>query len=164
MLFGVGCSNSKQGGLVYLNDMESVKGWQAISLSRWPVHGGWYSNKLDTAHAYGASFKLPFKEIFSGKLEKVKVSLWVYFTAKSNATLVMEIKDAKEKQLSWNALKMEDQVKQPWKWQKVTAEFSLKIPFSKDPENIVNIYPWDNGGKDIYVDDILIEFVKDRVY
>ena len=162
LLFIVSCSAPKQQGLVYVNDCESIKGWQDIQLTRWPVHSGWLSNKLDSIHLYGIQFRLAFKDISPKRLQKVKISLWVYFTEKSKSTLVIEIKDKYGLGLSWFGTKMEDQVKEIGKWQKITAEMPLQNPALNKPDNFITIYPWDNGKKDVYVDDLIIEFIPQR--
>jgi hypothetical protein len=162
MLFAMGCESPKQNGLVYFNDFESIKGWAPLNLARWPVHSGRLSNRLDSNHQYGSSFLLPFIEISPKKLKMVKITAWVYFTQKCDVSLAMEIKTPDLKSLIWEGINMEEQVNEIGKWQQVTAMFSLRDKNFNSPENLVNIYTWDKGKKDIYIDDITIEFVEDR--
>ncbi len=102
VLLVIGCQapkEPKQAGLVYLNDFEAIKGWVPVNLTRWPVHSGLFSNKLDSAHQYSLGFGVPFKEVSPRKLKTVKVSEWVYFTEKSEASLAMEVKTSDNKSL-----------------------------------------------------------------
>jgi hypothetical protein len=153
-----GCSSGKQKGLEYFNDCESIKGWEPVGFARLPVHSGFFSNKLDSIHMYGVTFRLAFKDISPDSIKKVKVSLWVFFNEKSKATLVMELKNKLESGLSWTGIKLEDKVKEIGKWQKVTVEFPIDGNSAK-PDNFIWIYPWDNDKKDVYIDDIDIEFI-----
>ena len=78
LLLLMACNTPKQKGLVYFNDFESIKGWAPINLSKKIAHSGIFSNKLDSGHVYGATFKELFREISDDKLVKVKVSFWAY--------------------------------------------------------------------------------------
>ncbi|HTA27604.1 MAG TPA: hypothetical protein VK809_07445 [Bacteroidia bacterium] len=162
LLMIVGCAGPKQDGLVYFNDFESVKGWAPIYLSRWPVHSGRLSNKLDSNHAYGLSFWLPFSQVSPKKLKAVKISAWVYLTVRCDAFLAMEIKTPDNKSLVWNGVNVDEQVKEVGKWQQVTAMFSLRNKDFNVPDNFINIYTWDKGKKDVYIDDLSIEFIEEQ--
>jgi hypothetical protein len=175
----------KRTGLLYTNDFESIKGWQSVTLTSYPVHSGLYSNKMDSMHVYGATFRLPFRDISAKRLKKVRISLWTYFEENSQATLVMDIDNPDNKSISWTGANMALELQQigknitKWqqitdtrsnyssrssiqeigKWQQITQEFSLQDTMINKPDNIINIYPWNNGKKNVYVDDIVIEFI-----
>ena len=151
----------KQQGLIYLNDFETIKGWDPVNLSKWPVHSGMFSNKLDSIHPYGLGFALPFKEISPRKLKTVKVTEWVYLSDKGEVSLAMEIKTFDNKSLIWNGIDVDEQISEIGKWRQVSTQFSLRNDSLNKPGNIVNIYTWDKGKKEVYVDDIKIEFIEE---
>jgi len=162
IIFIAGCEAPKQRGLVYFNDFESIKGWTKVNLAQWPIHSGRFSNKLDSNFDYGQSFWLTFKEVSPKKLKAVKVTAWVYFTGRCDAFLAMEVKDPDNKSLVWNGVNMDEQVNQVGKWQQVTALFSLRDKKFNAPSNFINIYTWDKGKKEMYIDDITIEFIEEQ--
>ncbi len=145
------------------------------------LHSGLYSNKLDSLNPYGLTFQLPFKSISASHLKKVKISLWVYFTENSQASLVMDINNPSGQVLrgfytdmglekgqvgKWEKItatpsvySSRSSIREIGKWQEITEELSLEDTALNKPDNIVVIYPWDNGKKDVYVDDLTIEFI-----
>jgi hypothetical protein len=160
----VGCEKPKepkQMGLLYLNDFESIKGWAPVNLTMWPVHSGLYSNKLDELHEYSLGFASPIKDISPRRLKTVKVSEWVYLSEKCDAVIAMEVKSPKNKSLTWKGIDLDEQVTEIGKWRQITTTFSLRSDTVNRPDNMLNIYTWDKGKKDIYVDDIRIEFIEE---
>ena len=177
----VSCSTPKQNKIVFKNDFESIQGWQSVKLAANPVHSGLYSNKLDSVNIYGLTFRLALKDISPRHLKKVKISLWVYFTQNSQASLVVDIDNPFNQVLSgfYTSMGLEQEQVGKWeqitatpavyssrssireigKWQEITEEISLQDTALNKPGNVVVIYPWDNGKKDVYVDDFIIEFI-----
>ncbi len=154
-----GCSNiPKQKGLVYYNDFEYAKGWEDVNLGKEPVHSGVYSNKMDSIHQYGATFKLPFKEVANGKVASVKISLWAYLEPNAKTSIVTEVRRPDQGSLLYQGYKLEDVIKEKNKWQEV--EFTVPINDSLNkPDNIFMVYPWNLSKSNVYVDDVRIEFI-----
>ena len=156
----IGCTNNKQKGLVYYNDFETIKSWSDVLLEKKPVHSGIYSNRLDSVNFYGESFKLTFKEISDQVVKKVKINFWVYLhDSSSKGKLVVEINQPDKKNVFWIAKNIEDFDKKPSQWTEVTLEFTFVKKEIMLPENVIKIYPWNLSKKEMYIDDVRIEFV-----
>jgi hypothetical protein len=159
VLAGLGCV-PKQNGLVYFNDFEAIKGWAPVYLNKQPHHSGEYSNKLDSASIYGATFKLRFKEISDLPVRKVKISFWVLKTNENDSSkFVVEVSDKDKNKVFWIAKSIEELVKTPKKWVKVSLEFAFLKENITQPDNVISIYAWNLGKSEIYIDDEKIEFV-----
>lgn len=159
LLAGLGCT-PKQNGLVYFNDFESIKGWAPAYLNKQPHYSGEYSNKLDSVSIYGATFKLRFKDISDLPVKKVKISFWVLKSnVNDSSKFVVEVADKDKNKVFWIAKNIEELVKSPQKWVKVSLEFAFLKESITQPENIISIYAWNLGKNEIYIDDEKIEFV-----
>lgn len=159
MFFLAACSEQKQKDMVYFNDFESIKGWAPFNLNNKIVHSGNFSNKLDTAHIYGATFKLPFKEIADHKIVKVKVSFWAFMTTTSEGKLVMDIKDKNNNLVLWTGKGINELIPKHNEWLKVETEFTFTNDSLTKPDYIISIYPWSLGKGDFYIDDFNLEFI-----
>ncbi|HWY38837.1 MAG TPA: hypothetical protein VNY73_09780 [Bacteroidia bacterium] len=156
----IGCSGNKQKGLVYYNDLEGIKGWTDILLEKKPVHSGIYSNRLDSVHVYGENFKLSFKEISEHILKKVKISAWVFIPDSTiKGKLVMEINQPDKKNVFWIGKDLKEYVNKFGEWIEIKQEFTFVKKEIMVPQNHVKIFVWNLSKKEMYVDDIRIEFV-----
>jgi hypothetical protein len=158
LILVVGCSQPKQGGLVYYNDCETLKGWNTANISNEQAHSGTYSNKLDSIHEYGLTLRQSFAEIANEKIKTIKVSVWVFIKPETKGGMVLEVRNKDGKQILWDSQKTDKTNVVPNKWQFVTKDFVLNDSISK-PENTIAVYPWCSGKTEFYVDDIRIEFV-----
>ena len=156
----IGCSKPTQKGLVYFNDFESIKGWTDILLEKKPVHSGIYSNRLDSVHVYGENLKLTFREIAPAILKKVKISVWVFIPdASIKGKLVMEINQPDKKNVFWIGKDLTDHVHKYGEWVEVVQEFTLVKKALLLPENSIKIFVWNLSKKQMYIDDMRVEFV-----
>ena len=154
------CTHSEvQSGLVYYNDFESVKGWTDINLDNKHAHSGVFSNKLDSIHIFGLTFKQLFKEISTEKIGRVKISMWAFMTPDSKGAMVLEVRHHDGHQVFWVSKQLNGPTVTPNTWQQISAEFGVRNDLVNNPENTVLAYAWNAGKKDFYVDDIRIEFV-----
>ncbi len=154
-----GCA-PKQKGLVYFNDFESLKGWGPAYLNKQPHHSGEYSNKLDSNSIYGVTFKLRFKDISELPVKKVKISFWVLKSnVNDSSKFVVDVTDKDKNKVFWIAKNIEELVKSPQKWVKVSLEFAFLKESITLPDNSISIYAWNLGKNDIYIDDEKTEFV-----
>jgi hypothetical protein len=153
------CNTPRQKGLVYYNDFESIKGWAPLALSKKTAHSGIYSNKLDTAHAFGVTFKQLFRELSDDKLVKVKVSFWTYMTPNADGKLVVQVNKLDNSLALWTAKNLADIAPKRGQWQQAEAQFTFPADSINKPDNTISIYPWSTGKGDFYIDDMKIEFV-----
>lgn len=163
LLFGcvvllMACNAPKQKGLVYYNDMEDAKGWLPIQLSKKYAHSGMYSDKFDSTHAFGITFRQLFREISDDKVIKVKVSFWAYMTPKAIGKFVMEIKKPDNSTALWTAKDMSEVAPKHNEWQQVNMEFTFNDTLNK-PEYQLALYPWNISKGDFYIDDIRLEYI-----
>ena len=154
-------SGNKQKGLVYFNDFESVKGWvPGVSVSKYPVHSGTYSYKMDTAHPYGPTLRLKFDDISPLPVRKLKFSMWC-FLKNSNAKgkIVVAVDSGDKKNIMWEATHIQDLTSESGKWVELKGECNLLKNNANSPQNTINFYPWDISREEIYIDDLRVEFV-----
>ena len=159
VFIGLGCS-TKQKGLIYFNDFESIKGWTSLYLNKEPHRSGSFSNKLDSTNIYGLTFKLRFKDISDRSVKKVKVGFWVLLTEmNAQSKLVIQVDDKDKNKIFYIAKNIDEFVKAEKKWTKINLEFTFPSDNIILPDNVINIYAWNLSKKDIYIDDEKIEFV-----
>jgi hypothetical protein len=149
---------TQQKGLVYYNDFESTKGWIDLNLSKKVSHSGMYSNKFDSTHSFGITFKQLFKQISDDKIVKVKISFWAFLTNNAQGKLVMEIKKPDNSSVIWTARDLPKLAPKVGEWQQVETDFTFNDSINK-PENILAIYPWSTAKSDFYIDDLKLEFI-----
>ncbi len=152
------CNVPKQKGLVYYNDLESIKGWTPINLSKKYAHSGIYSNKFDSVHVFGLTFSQLFREISDDKVIKVKLSFWAYLNPNAQGKLVVNIKRPDKTDALWTARNLSDLVPKRGEWQKVETDFTFNDTINK-PENSLAVYPWNVSKGDFYIDDVKLEFI-----
>ncbi len=136
-----------------------MNGWTPINLSKKVVHSGFFSNKIDSTHIYGATFKEPFKEISEHKIVKVKVSFWAYLLPKSKGKLVLDVKNKKDSLVYWIGENLSDLIPKKGEWQQGGITFVIPGDSISKPDNIIGIYPWNVGKEEFYIDDFKLEFV-----
>lgn len=158
----VSCSSkAKQRGMIYFNDFETIKGWNDNYLTKKPVHSGLYANNLDSTHLYGSTCRIAFREISAKPIKKIKVDFWVYYPSLDcKAKFALDIKDQAKNNIFWISNDIEKQVTKEKTWTHVEFVFTLVKKDINLPEYIVSLYPWNQTKKEIYVDDITIEFVQ----
>jgi hypothetical protein len=155
----VACGQPKQKGLIYYNDCESIKGWAPVYLSKKYAHSGMFSNKLDSAHQYGFTFKQTFKDISDERVSRIKISMWTFITPDAKGKMVIEIRNHDGHTVFWQSTQLDAPTIKRNIWQQVSAEYTVHADSVNRPENTVAIYPWCNAKSDFYIDDIRIEFV-----
>lgn len=159
ILLAFGCT-PKQKGLIYFNDFESMKGWAPAYLNKEPHRSGQYSNKMDSVNIYGVTLRLPFKEVSDRKIKKVKVSFWaLMIETNSKSEIVVEVYAPDKTKLFYLAKDMNSFVSKPKKWTEIKLEYTFPGDEIVMPQNIISVYPYNESKKDIYIDDLKIEFV-----
>jgi len=112
-----------------------------------PVNGYYFRRLDDALHA-------PTK--------RIEASLWVNAgkKKKTGAVFVGEIKDGKGNFLYRKEVKLDDFIKYPKTWYKVTSTY--EIPEWIDQSDNICFYVWNKEGKPItYIDDIMLRFEKE---
>jgi hypothetical protein len=157
-----GCgSGQKQKGLVYYNDFESAKGWvPGLNLTKYPVHSGIYSYKMDSAHTYGPTLRLKFEDISPLPIRKLKYSMWCYLkNANAKGKIVVAIDAGEQKNVLWEAKHIQDLTSKTGQWVELKGECNLLKDNANAAMNLLSFYPWNLSKEDIYIDDLRVEFV-----
>jgi len=164
-IFLLGCggdNKQKLNKLTYINDCESLDGWDNNNrlLSTENFHSGRYSNILNTNNNYSITFSKKYGDISKKKLKGVKVSCWAYFLTNNfkGKVLVLNL-DSAEKKVFYNQTFMDKFVKSPRTWTKIEEEIPLSRKFG--PNTIFGFYAWSTSDDTILVDDLCIEFIED---
>jgi hypothetical protein len=154
-------SGSKQKGLVYFNDFESSKGWvPGLNLTKYPVHSGIYSYKMDTAHTYGPTLRLKFEDISPLPIRKLKYSMWCYLkNPNAKGKIVVAVDAGEQKNILWEAKHIQDLTSKYGQWVEIKGECNLTKENVNAPQNLINFYPWNLSKEDICIDDMRVEFV-----
>jgi hypothetical protein len=157
----ISCSSkAKQRGMIYFNDYENIKGWNDYILKK-PTYSGLYSNCMDSTHSYGSTFKLPFREVSMKPIKKIKIDFWVYYSSmECKAKYALDIKDMDKNPIFWISNDIDKQVTKEKTWTHVAFVFTLVKKDINLPNYVVSLYPWNQTKKEIYVDDVTIEFVQ----
>lgn len=99
--------------------------------------------------------------ILHGQVKRVKASLWVNPGKKiiTKALFICKIHDWQQKCYYFKQVKLDDFIKAPDTWTKVTTTF--EIPEWIDQSNIISIFVWNISKTSItYIDDIKLRFEK----
>lgn len=120
------------------------------------VHSGKYSIKFDSAVEYGPTYSTSLAGISVQCLQNIKICLWAYMKNTSgNTPLVISIESNKGKKNIWAARNMENFINiNEW----CPVFFNYKLPADISEYDKIKIYIWNNSKKEIYVDDIQINF------
>ena len=163
-----GCSDGpKQEGLRFFNDFESLKGWAKaptmITLAKGTAYSGNYALRMDTMAAYSQAFQLKFKDISNKPIKKVKFSVYAMFPSVNTncqAKIVAAVDGPDKPNLFWDAVHIQDFVKESNKWVQVTGEVNMQKNGLNNPENTFILYVWNTGKQVVFADDFELEFVE----
>lgn len=159
LLASCGGDDKQKTALTFTNDFEYLRGWAGLNVRYSKIaHSGFSSEIIDTINPYGINYLTNINNITNGKLRKVTVSAWIYFTEKNckGQIVVASGPGGGQPLKMWNGIILENKVLEPKTWTKI--EESLDIPANIAPEDLFQVYSWNNGKHPIYVDDFEIEF------
>lgn len=127
------------------------------------VHAGKMSFLLTNKVTYSPSITRRVSEVIDSELKLVTMSMWVNQQDDDNElVLVATIKNTEGKEYFWQGRSTEKGFFPQGVWTKHRAQF--KLPFEQiKPEDIISIYAWNKGGKNVYVDDFLVVFGETNV-
>lgn len=136
------------------NDFESLDGWGVDnpSLTREKAHSGQYAIKIQRGIDFGLTYSNLLGKISPTRINKIKVSAWVYTTKPTGASLTVELKDG----VNFNqGMSLGTKVKKAGEWTEVSQVFDL--PANSAPTNRIKIYMWGTSGDEVvYLDDLQV--------
>lgn len=140
------------------NNFEEKELWGKDSgiLDSLNVHSGKYSFKFDSAVEYGPTYSTSIAGISEQCVQNIKICLWAYMkNTIGNTPLVISIESNKGEKNIWAARNIENFINiNEW----CPVFFNYKLPDNISEYNKIKIYIWNNSKKEIYVDDIQINF------
>ncbi|MBK8873440.1 MAG: hypothetical protein IPN13_05755 [Bacteroidetes bacterium] len=148
---------------VFENFEVPVKNENPDHYSKEHAHTGVSSFLLTNGVSYSPSVSRRISEVIDSELRLVTMSIWVNQQTDDNElVLVATIKDTQGKDYFWQGRSTEKGFFPKGIWTKHRAQF--KLPFEKiKPEDIISIYAWNKGGKDVFVDDFQVVFGETNV-
>jgi hypothetical protein len=143
--------------LLMHTDFDSLVGWvpEAPSLSKGQAHSGHYSLKVDKGLEFSLGYSAVLGQMSSTRLRGVHMEAWAFLPTKdSKARLGFIVKDAVGgKDLLGDGLDLQDQVKDPGKWTKISKDFTFPATASYTSQLLMFMWgPGANGP--IYLDDL----------
>ncbi|MCK4662287.1 MAG: hypothetical protein KAT68_05440 [Bacteroidales bacterium] len=118
-------------------------------------YSGKRSLKLDSVSIYSPSFSIKYDEITNADNCIVNIITKAYLKEGAKLSLVLQI-DRKGKLLKWYSAPVHEFITHYNEWG--TAIFTQQITYDLLPDDILKIYIWNNGKKDVYIDDLSVEF------
>jgi len=143
-----------------INDFENTKVF-GNHLTEKHVHSGRYALRMDSTLHFTPSFQITYKNLTSKYYAWVKATVWVYPVHdldETPAAIVMTFnhngKYYHYKAKRFDSPDMKKQLKYN-RWNKV--EMLYLTPEVRNKNDILSVYIWNRGKKDIYFDDFKIE-------
>jgi hypothetical protein len=154
------CSGDKPVDNTYLITYDDVAGFTASPnntlLISGIAHSGNTCTFVEKDFAYGATYKRKFSEFSSKKINKIILKAWVRKDVdNANLKLVCSI-DKGTETVYWNGIDTKSQNLVKGEWKEIQGEYEVS-KFNL-PDNVINIYPLNDGDAKILMDDLLISF------
>ncbi len=114
------------------------------------------SCRLNSEREYGVNLIFPIGSIPGGSgLVEVKITAAIWTNDPGEAQWVLEVIDAGKKSISWISEPLP-----PGKYNWDTVEFSFTLPENlMNESNSLKFYPWNKSLKDIWIDNICVNFI-----
>lgn len=145
----------------YIQDFENYGSIEHQYPQRECVHSPTIGGYINEEILSNGMFSRRMDVILRGPLKRIEASLWVNpgNKVRTNALFVCKIHDWQDKCYYYKTVKLDDFIKLPLTWTKVTATF--EIPGWIDQSNIISIFVWNISKTSItYIDDIKLRFEK----
>ena len=156
-VMAVSCSQRKN-NLMYsytYNDLAAVM--KEPSLTMEDSSNKNYCLKLNEFVPYGITWKMSFRDIEKG-INKVIVKARVKISSKECKGRIVCAIDKAGKNIFWDGISLLDFAPNPGEWTEVIGTFVLHD--FNDDNNVLVIYPLNDGKGDILFDDLTIELIK----
>ena len=147
--------------LVSFNDFESdCAGWtvKKVELDSTGVYSGKKCLKLDSINNFSTVFSRKFSDITTSKRCIIRISLYAKFYQVAEPMIVFSTRSG-DKNIIWQGENMNNDCHTPQQWTK--AYLVKEIDSDIKPNDIVEIYVWNNSKQTVKIDDFKIE-VRDR--
>ncbi|MGA2822562.1 MAG: hypothetical protein ABSE72_03455 [Bacteroidales bacterium] len=145
----------------YKQDFENFGGVAQLSPQRECVHSPGIAGYINEDILTNGPFLRRLDGMLHAPVKRVKASLWVNPGKKirTKALFVCKIQDWQQKIFYYKEIKLDDFIKKPNTWTKVTAIFT--IPEWIDQSNNICFYVWNKSRTSMtYIDDIKLRFEK----
>jgi hypothetical protein len=125
-------------------------------------HSGKYSYKLFDQEQFSPGINEKFRSLSKKDNTWIRASGYIYYTpddAIKEAYLVITCNHANAP-YKYKSLPLDKEGFQPGQWNKISVNYQM--PFLMGQDDLLQVYFWYPGKKEIYVDDILIEILEPR--
>jgi hypothetical protein len=121
------------------------------------VYQGQYAFRMDAGMAFSPGLQSSFAELSKKSPLGIRVTTWIYSQipfAENPGSLVITC-NHKGLNYRYETISFEKENLKPGQWNKVVMYYLT--PKSPDPDDMIQVYVWYRGNKELYVDDLKIE-------
>ena len=126
------------------------------------VKNGQYAFKMDTGMPFSPGLLEEYGKISLKSPLGFRVSAWIYseYPFSSNPGSLVVTSNHEGLNYRYESILFERENLKPGEWNRVTL--SYLAPESPDPKDIIQVYVWFRGTKELYVDDLKIELFEPK--
>lgn len=152
--------NNDGNKIVFYNDCEYLRGWNSENKPyiENTAHSYRCASVTDTNNRFSVGFFFPYNEISKGKIKKVKVSSWIYFSyCVGQGDLIFSIiNKEKTKFFMFEKIALQEQIIDYRSWIKMEQTYVISDTIPSDA--YFQFYVYNTGLFPIYADDFSLTF------
>ncbi len=120
------------------------------------AHTGKYSFCLDNPPGFSPGLWVPMAELDSVNPSWISVTGYIYFTciSRENDVFLVITGNRQNVAFKYRVTDLSDTRYYPGRWNKVSMSYLL--PFPTDPKDVLQVYFWNRGKKQCFIDDVEI--------
>jgi hypothetical protein len=146
----------------FFTDFESAKEWwgnNLVGANSFGAHSGLNTTRVDSIVEYSDGLSIKANNLSNKEGIILKASFWKYdIQPNSKGKFVISVEDKEGKNYFWRAVN-ETKTNTTLGWEKV--ECAVELPTLKSENDIIKIYLWNQGKKQILIDDVSINFMEE---
>jgi hypothetical protein len=126
------------------------------------VKNGRYAFRMDTGMRFSPGLRSEYGELSKKSQVGIRVTAWIYskFPFPENPGNIVVTSNHKGLNYRYEAIMFERENLKPGQWNQVVLNYIA--PESPDPTDIIQVYLWYRGTKELYVDDLKIELFEPK--
>jgi len=144
-------------------DFEKTGASSDPALSKDYFHSGSSSFKMNKEVQFSPGLSVPFMKLSSNEEELwIRATGYVYFICKPEEVLANLVITCRHKRLDYKyrSLVLENEKLKPNIWNRVTLDYLC--PYIPDKNDLLQVYFWYRGDKELFIDDLYIELFKQK--
>jgi len=138
-------------------DFENKDSPFAGSLVNHIVNNGQYAFRMDAGKAFSPGLQSSFAELSKKSPIAIRVTAWIYskIPFPENPGSLVVTCNHEGLNYRYETISFEKENLKPGQWNKIVMYYLT--PESPDPDDMIQVYIWYRGNKELYVDDLKIE-------